>query len=267
MLDARRRRGPGHLGQARHRHARGARGHRRAHPAAQGDADAPLKALVFDSFYDSYQGVVVYVRVIDGRVRPGTQILLMSNGKTYEVQQVGVFRPTCGRSRSSRAGAGRLPHRGDQAGGRRQDRRHGHRRRSGRPPSRCPATATPSRWSSPGSIPIEDTEYEDLRDALEKLRLNDSGLQLRAGDVARPGLRLPLRLPRHAAHGDRAGAAGARVQPLAHHHRADVQLPHDTTAGEIARDRQPVEAAARRTGSSRSRSPTCAARSSCRPSS
>jgi len=66
---------------------------RRAHSAARGRSRGPLKALVFDSFYDSYQGVVIYVRVRDGRVRPGTKILLMSNGRAYDVAQVGVFSP------------------------------------------------------------------------------------------------------------------------------------------------------------------------------
>src|SRR3989441_1432622 len=62
-------------------------------PPPAGDPHGSLKALVFDSFYDSYQGVVVYVRLTDGHVRPGMRILLMSNGRAHDVQRVGVFSP------------------------------------------------------------------------------------------------------------------------------------------------------------------------------
>ena len=71
-----------------------------------------------------------------------------------------------------------------------------------------------------GLYPTEASEYDQLRDALEKLKLNDSSAALRARSQPGAGLRLPLRLPRPAAHGDRAGAAGARVRPGPDHHRA-----------------------------------------------
>ena len=59
-------------------------------PAPLGDKDAPIKALIFDSFYDTYKGVICYVRVFEGTIKPGTEIKMMSNGKTYEVSEVGV---------------------------------------------------------------------------------------------------------------------------------------------------------------------------------
>ena len=62
-------------------------------PAPSGDIEAPLKALIFDSIYDSYRGVVLNIRVIDGVVRPGDKIQMMSNGKTFDVTEVGVFSP------------------------------------------------------------------------------------------------------------------------------------------------------------------------------
>ena len=71
-----------------------------------------------------------------------------------------------------------------------------------------------------GLYPVEANEYEALREALEKLHLNDASLPLRARDLAGARLRLPLRLPRPAAHGHRAGAPGARVRHAPHHHRA-----------------------------------------------
>ncbi len=142
-------------------------------PPPKGDPAAPLKALVFDSFYDSYQGVVVYVRVLDGRVTAGTRILLMSNGKVYEVQQVGVFTPrmlkvdelTAGQVGFLTAGIKRVA-----------DSRVGETITEAANPT---AVALPGfREAKPmvfsGLYPLEDTEYQALRDALEKLRLNDS---------------------------------------------------------------------------------------------
>ncbi len=69
-------------------------------------------------------------------------------------------------------------------------------------------------------FPVDADDFEDFRESLQKLRLNDSALQLRAGELHRAGLWLSHRLPRHAAHGNRAGASGARIQPQPHHHRA-----------------------------------------------
>jgi GTP-binding protein LepA len=141
-------------------------------PPPQGDPDAPLKALVFDSFYDSYQGVVVYVRLTDGRVRPGTRILLMSNGRTYEVQQVGVFSPDMRPVDELSAG---------QVGyvtasiKRVSDAKVGETVTDALRPTAAPfpgyRDAKPMVFA--GLYPIEDTDYEALRDALEKLRLND----------------------------------------------------------------------------------------------
>ncbi len=142
-------------------------------PPPNGDADAPLKALVFDSFYDSYQGVVVYIRLIDGRVRPGTRILLMSNGKTYEVQQVGIFAPDMRPVDELEAGqVGYLT----ASIKRVADAKMGETITDTLRPTEfpCPGYRDAKPMVFAGLYPIEDTDYEGLRDALEKLRLNDS---------------------------------------------------------------------------------------------
>jgi GTP-binding protein LepA len=141
-------------------------------PPPSGDANAPLKALVFDSFYDSYQGVVIYVRLKDGRVRPGTKILLMSNGRTYDVAQVGVFSPDMRPVDELSAGqVGYIT----AAIKRVADAKIGDTIAEAARPTAEPfpgyRDAKPMVFA--GLFPIEDTEYESLRDALEKLRLND----------------------------------------------------------------------------------------------
>jgi GTP-binding protein LepA len=141
-------------------------------PPPAGDPEAPLKALVFDSFYDSYQGVVIYVRVRDGRVRPGTKILLMSNGRAYDVAQVGVFSPDMRPVDELSAGqVGYIT----AAIKRVADAKIGDTITEAARPTAAPfpgyRDAKPMVFA--GLFPIEDTEYEGLRDALEKLRLND----------------------------------------------------------------------------------------------
>ena len=142
-------------------------------PPPSGDAGAPLKALVFDSFYDPYQGVVVYVRLFDGRVGPGMRILLMSNGRVYEVQQVGVFTPAMQPTEELWAGqVGYLT-----AGIKRvADAKVGETITEALRPTATPfpgyRDAKPMVFA--GLYPVEDTGYQSLRDALEKLRLNDS---------------------------------------------------------------------------------------------
>ena len=62
-------------------------------PPPQGDPDAPLKALIFDSLYDAYRGVVAYIRVVEGSVKVGDKIKMMATGKEFDVVEVGVFNP------------------------------------------------------------------------------------------------------------------------------------------------------------------------------
>src|SRR5699024_9163295 len=62
-------------------------------PAPSGDVDNPLKAMIFDSAYDAYRGVVLNIRVMEGMIKPGDTMQMMSNGKTFEVSEVGIFSP------------------------------------------------------------------------------------------------------------------------------------------------------------------------------
>ncbi|MBI2553118.1 MAG: elongation factor 4 [Candidatus Rokubacteria bacterium] len=144
-------------------------------PPPPGDPAAPLKALVFDSFYDPYQGVVVYVKIFDGRVRAGMSALLMSNGRVYEVQQVGVFTPEMRPVEELSAGqVGYLT-----AGIKRvADAKVGETITDANRPTVVPfpgyRDAKPMVFA--GLYPVEDTAYQSLRDALDKLHLNDSAL-------------------------------------------------------------------------------------------
>lgn len=145
-------------------------------PAPSGDLDAPLKALIFDSIYDSYRGVVLNVRITDGIVKPGDKIKLMSNGKTFDVTEVGVFSPKAvARDFLMVGDVGYITASIKTV----QDTRVGDTVTLADNPA---AEALPGyRKMNPmvycGLYPIDTSRYNDLREALEKLQLNDAALQ------------------------------------------------------------------------------------------
>jgi GTP-binding protein LepA len=142
-------------------------------PPPIGDADAPLKALLFDSWYDSYQGVIVLVRIIDGCMKKGDKLQLMANRKTYDVLKVGVFAPHP--VEVNQLGVGEV---GFLIAGIKvvADAKVGdtitHLHRPTAAPLGGFKEVKPMVFS--GLYPIDTAEYDGLRDALEKLRLNDS---------------------------------------------------------------------------------------------
>ena len=79
-------------------------------PAPVGDADAPARAMIFDSVYDIYRGVVTYVRVVDGKLNPREKIKMMSTGTTHELLEVGIVSPEPKATDGPRRRRGRLPH-------------------------------------------------------------------------------------------------------------------------------------------------------------
>jgi GTP-binding protein LepA len=142
-------------------------------PMPKGDAQAPLKALIFDSWYDPYQGVVVLVRIIDGTLRKGDRIRLMASARDYEVLRTGVFSPhPC---EIDELGAGEV---GFITAAIKvvQDAKVGdtitHVRRPAESALAGFKEVKPMVFS--GLYPVESSEYDTLRDAIEKLRLNDS---------------------------------------------------------------------------------------------
>jgi GTP-binding protein LepA len=142
-------------------------------PPPQGDAQARLKALIFDSWYDSYQGVIVLVRVFDGILKKGEKVQLMANRKNFEVLKVGVFSPHPVEVRELGPGEVGFVIAGIKVV---QDAKVGDTMTHLHQPAETPLPGfkevKPMVFS--GLYPVDTADYEDLRDALEKLRLNDS---------------------------------------------------------------------------------------------
>lgn len=144
-------------------------------PAPRGDEDKPLKALIFDSYYDSYKGVIAIIRVIDGELKPGMKMRMMEAGAEYDVVEVGTFRPNMVSNTGLKAGdvgyvAASIKnvkdvHVGDtitDASNPCVEALPGYRK------------VTPMVYC--GIYPADGADYDNLRDALEKLQLNDAAL-------------------------------------------------------------------------------------------
>jgi GTP-binding protein LepA len=142
-------------------------------PPPGGNRKLPLKALVFDSWFDNYQGVIVLVRLFDGEIKKGSNILFMASNKSYEVQEVGVFTPN--KETASKLRAGEV---GYVIAGIRSvaDTKVGDTITSSETPTSepCPGYKDIKPMVFSGLYTTETNQYQDLKDALEKLRLNDS---------------------------------------------------------------------------------------------
>ena len=145
-------------------------------PPPEGSPDSPLRALIFDSHYDLYRGVVTYVRVIEGTIENGQQIQMMSSGKRFEVSELGVFRPALIAEGSLQAGQVGYIIAGIKSV---KEARVGDTITSVHRPADEPLPgykqARPMVFC--GLYPVNNDEFENLRDALERLQLNDSSLQ------------------------------------------------------------------------------------------
>ena len=145
-------------------------------PAPKGDEDAPLSALIFDSYYDSYRGVIVYVRVMDGTLKAGDRIRMMATGAEFDVVEVGMMHPS-----------GLIPTENLKAGDVGYIAASIKNIRDTRVGDTVTTTANPSKDPLPGYkkvnsmvycgiYPADGAHYEDLKEALAKLQLNDASL-------------------------------------------------------------------------------------------
>lgn len=144
-------------------------------PAPAGDVAGPLSALIFDSHFDAYKGVIAYVRVMDGTIKPGMRLRMMATKKEFEVTEVGCFRPAL--TNVMELGTGQV---GFVAGSIKnvKDVRVGDTITDAARPAEKPLPGY--RGINPmvycGLYPVDSADYDSLKDALEKLQLNDASL-------------------------------------------------------------------------------------------
>lgn len=146
-------------------------------PSPKGDETSPLKALIFDSFYDAYKGVIVFMRIFDGTVKKGTKIKFMATGKEFETVEVGFFGPgrfiPCDELKAGEVGYLTASIKNVS------DTRIGDTVTEAQRPTKnaLPGYKKVNPMVYCGIFPADGAKYQDLRDALEKLQLNDASLQ------------------------------------------------------------------------------------------
>ena len=145
-------------------------------PAPSGDASLPAKALIFDSVYDNYKGALAYVRMFDGVIKKGDVISTMSNGKEYEIVEIGYFKPG-GYVEADMLSAGEVGYISASIK-RVSDIRVGDTITLKNNPTKeaLPGYKEVKSMVYAGIFPADGTEYEELKEALEKLKLNDASL-------------------------------------------------------------------------------------------
>ncbi|WP_459499381.1 elongation factor 4 [Bacillus sp. C1] len=145
-------------------------------PAPEGDPEEPLQCMIFDSLYDPYRGVIAYIRVVNGTVKVGDKVRMMATGKEFEVTEVGVFTPKTTQCEELTVGdVGFLAASIKNVGDTRVGDTITHAKRPAAEPLPGYRKLNPMVFC--GLYPIDSARYNDLRDALEKLELNDSALE------------------------------------------------------------------------------------------
>ena len=144
-------------------------------PAPKGDVKAPLKALIFDSHYDDFRGVITYIRIVDGKISKGDRIKIMSTGKEFDVLEVGVFSPKMKETKELTVGSVGYIITGIKSI---KDTQVGDTITHVQNPTDSALEGYRPALSMvfAGIYPVSTDDYEDLREALEKLQLNDASL-------------------------------------------------------------------------------------------
>ena len=217
-------------------------------PPPSGDPDAPPRALIFDSSYDQYRGVIAFVRVVDGRFETGTALRAMALGTQFDAEELGFMSPS--RQPVTELVAGEVGYvitgLKDVSALRVGDTLT--TRRGAQPGEALPGYKDVKPMVFAGLFPSDSDDYPELRDALERLKLNDAALFYEPETSKALGFGFRCGFLGPAPHGDRPRAARARVRPRPDRDGAECRLPRARAERRVARGAQPVGDAGRAGG-------------------